>query len=69
MRDYYGIYHGKIGWAGRSATYPDDQTALASMRTLALKKMITNEDGEKKEKMFFLDLDYLLCGKRVVFNG
>ena len=69
MRNYYGIYKGKQGWASREAVYSDDVAALSGMRTLALKKTTTNDEGKTEEKLVFYDLDYLLCGNRVIFNG
>jgi hypothetical protein len=69
MRNYYGVYKGKQGWASREAAYANDEVALSGMRTLALKKVVTNDEGKTEEKMFFYDLDYLLCGNRVIFNG
>lgn len=73
--NYYGIYrspkNGSLAW--RKASYYDDVVALSNMKTLSLKKEITNEDGELKEKMVHYDLDYLTCekgkGNRVVYNG
>ncbi len=69
MRDYHGVYHGKEGWAGRSASYVNDLAALDGMKTLALKKNYVDDEGKQKEKMVFYSLEFLKCGNRVVYNG
>lgn len=70
MKEYYGVYRGKDGsWAWRLAEYADDIIALTGMRVLSLKKLILDDEGKQKEKLVFYDLDYLVCGNRVVFNG
>ncbi len=68
--EYYGIYRSKDGksFAWREADYGDDVIALSQMRVLTLKKTVL-VDGEAKERMCFYDLDFLRCGKRVVYNG
>jgi len=71
MRDYYGVYRSKDGstWAGREGRFSDDVVALNSMKFMTITKVVENDEGELKEKRFSYELDYLLCGKRVVFNG
>lgn len=71
MRDYYGVYRSKDGqkWAGKEGQFVDDIVALSSMRHMTLVKIVEDDKGEVKEKRVSYELDYLLCGKRVVFNG